>query len=149
MAEAGRGQVGGDGTAVRVPHHNQTIITTCHQGMVALQCFRSWISGGMCLLVLTEATKTDKAEGVGVLGGVRQRWWPRMIPRGTLCNKRCNFVMPDDSHGDCLQHCAVDCANKHTHVHISTVHKMMTHADVCCKQFSAGSMGFGIVLRQC
>jgi hypothetical protein len=75
MAEAGRGQVGGDGTAVRVPHHNQTIITTCHQGMVALQCFRSWISGGMCLLVLTEATKTDKAEGVGVLGGVRQRWW--------------------------------------------------------------------------
>ena len=50
MAEAGRGQVGGNSTAVCVPHHNQTIIATCHQGMVALQCFNSWVSGCICQL---------------------------------------------------------------------------------------------------
>ena len=75
MAEAGRGQVGGDGTAVCVPHHYQTIIATCHQGMVALQCFRSWVSGCTCLLVLTDAAKTDVAEGLSGLGGITQRWW--------------------------------------------------------------------------
>ncbi len=87
MAEAGRGQMGRNSTAVCVPHHNQTIIATCHQGMIALQCFSSWVSGCTCLLVLTDATKMDKTEGLGVLGGVRQRWWPRVIPRGTLCNE--------------------------------------------------------------
>lgn len=72
MAEAGWGQVGGNSTAVCVPHHNQTIIPTCHQSMVALQCFSSWILGCTCLLVLTDATKPDVAEDLSVLGGVRQ-----------------------------------------------------------------------------
>ncbi len=81
MAEAGRGQVGGNSTAVCVPHHNQTIIATCHQGVVALQCFSSWGSGCTCLLVLTDATKMDKVEGLSGCGGVRQRWWPWMVPK--------------------------------------------------------------------
>ncbi len=88
MAEAGRGQVGSNSTAVRVPHHNQTIIATCHQGMVALQCFSSWVLGYMCpVVIFTDAAKTDVAEELGVLGGVRQRWWPRMVPRGIMCNE--------------------------------------------------------------
>ena len=74
MAEARRGQVGGDGTAVCVPNHYQTIIATCHQGMVALQCFSSWVSGCTCLLVLTDAAKKMWLKVLGGLGGVRQRW---------------------------------------------------------------------------
>lgn len=60
MAETRRGQMGGNSTAVCVPHHNQTIIATCHQGMVALQAFSSWVSGCTCLLVLTDATKRTR-----------------------------------------------------------------------------------------
>ena len=75
MAEAGRGQMGRNSTAVCVPHHNQTIIATCHQGMVALHCFSCWASGCICPLVLfTDTAKTDVAENSGELAGVRQRW---------------------------------------------------------------------------